>query len=359
MGDDFLSTRLTVLPFQAIHIVQGLVLRRGVNQVILEGTEAAGVLQTVVAALQNAGAVPSDVAALFAEPDRPRILELLKHLADRRFIVPVSARGAAGAPETNLDVLYWQFGQARETVARKLRDLALAFVGVNRLTHRMATAIATWGATNLEVVDDPLLRSVEFFEGPNGCAAEKWPQQLPVPQEVETWMRGQRGRVTCLVATSDFGGQQLLLPWNAFCVEHGVHFLPVTLQDLVGYIGPLVVPKETACLACLRARQNANLIQAEEKRIAEAYAHEGQQVMAAHPAMLSTLADIAAFELHRFYAGLPMWKVGRLIEVNLIGTSMTTRKVFKAPRCPVCSSLHDGVPTSLHKMVPVSAVMNR
>src|SRR4029077_6600279 len=162
-----------------------------------------------------------------------------------------------------------------------------------------------------------------------------WSKPLPAPQEVESWKRSLRGRrVTCIVATSDFGGQQVLLPWNAFCVERGVHFLPVTLQDIVGYIGPLVIPEETACLACLRAGQNGNVIQADEKRIAETDAREGQHVIAAHPAMLSTLADIAAFELHRFYAGLPLWKAGRLIEVNLVATSMTSRKVFKAPRCP-------------------------
>jgi thiazole/oxazole-forming peptide maturase SagC family component len=128
---------------------------------------------------------------------------------------------------------------------------------------------------------------------------------------------------------------------------------------MVGYIGPLVIPGDTACLECLRARQNACLTNATERRVAERGAFDGQRVTAYHPAMVGMVAEAAAFELIRFYAALPQWKVGRLIELNLLSTAMAHRKVLKAPRCPVCSSLHAGVPTSLHKMIPLTAIQNR
>ena len=86
-------------------------------------------------------------------------------------------------------------------------------------------------------------------------------------------------------------------PWNEFCVRHRRPFLPVVLQDLIGYIGPIVVPGETACFECLRARQNSNLINPETQRAAEARAFDGQAIAAAHPAMSASLGAIAGFEL--------------------------------------------------------------
>ncbi|MFB3146853.1 MAG: hypothetical protein ACE1ZO_06975, partial [Nitrospirales bacterium] len=59
-----------------------------------------------------------------------------------------------------------------------------------------------------------------------------------------------------------------------------------------------------------------------------------------HPSMASILGDIAAMEMTKFYSqSMPLWNVGKLIEVNLLATRMTPRKVLKLPRCPVCSPL--------------------
>ena len=162
---------------------------------------------------------------------------------------------------------------------------------------------------------------------------EKWVQSLK-PESLD-----------CLIATSDFGGLQLMRQWNEFCVQHGRHFLPVVLQDLIGYVGPLVIPGETACFECLRARQNANLEEASARRAAEHAAFEGQGIVGCHPAMASVLGDIAAIELTKFYGiRMPIWQVGTLIEVNLLAGRMTPRKVLKVPRCAVCGTLNRAAP---------------
>ena len=154
----------------------------------------------------------------------------------------------------------------------------------------------------------------------------------------------------CLVATSDFGGQSLLREWNQFCVERKRIFLPVVLQDQVGYIGPLVVPGETACFECLLARQNSHKPDRLPSRKIEEVAYEGQSVVGFHPSMAFVLGDIAAFEIIKFFSGaLPGWNVGTLIEINLLSTRMTPRKVLKVPRCPVCSPLITRSPTSPNK----------
>ena len=57
--------------------------------------------------------------------------------------------------------------------------------------------------------------------------------------------------------------------------------------------------------------------------------------------MASILGDIAAIELSKFYGiRMPLWRVGTLIEVNLVAMRLNARKVLKIPRCSVCSILN-------------------
>lgn len=66
--------------------------------------------------------------------------------------------------------------------------------------------------------------------------------------------------------------------------------------------------------------------------------------------MISVLSGVAAFELVKLYGEMvAALNVGTLIEVNLLGTRMTTRKVLRIPRCRVCSSLLEQPSISIHK----------
>src|SRR5262249_10319169 len=149
----------------------------------------------------------------------------------------------------------------------------------------------------------------------------------------------------CIVATSDFGGLTSMRQWNEFCVTRNIHFFPVVLQNLVGYVGPLVVPGETPCFECVRARQNANIEDPTTRAAAEPHAFSSQHVIGFHPSMATILGDIAAVELGKFYGGwLASESVGSLIVVRLLVPSVTTHRVLKIPRCPVCSDLNKRAP---------------
>ncbi len=127
-------------------------------------------------------------------------------------------------------------------------------------------------------------------------------------------------------------------------------FYPALLQNFVGYAGPLVIPQETACFACLQARQNSHSAGYAERRIAERHAFQGQATVAWHPAMLQALAAVAAFDLVKFRNDI-QWEVGTLCELDLLAGSMTRRKVLKAPRCAVCSGLAHRPLVNIHRQL--------
>jgi len=167
MTNTFTATRFKALPFQVIETDTGVILKRGVAQIAIDGKQSLDVVSEILRSMDDAGATPDAICAQFAEPDRPAIRELLQHLASRRFLVPADA-ASTPEPETNADVFYWQFGRSSRQISNVLNRLPIMIVGLNRLARQMAVALNTLGVTNVELVDEPVLRNVALLDA-RGC----------------------------------------------------------------------------------------------------------------------------------------------------------------------------------------------
>lgn len=342
--------RLRALRVQLIETEEGVIIKRGRTELKILGEGAAEVVRTILASATSEGMTRDELCELFGLPDRPAIDSFVRQLEARRILVPGDGTVSEDL-ESSLDIFYWHFNESAEQVAGRLNDRRIAIVGVNHVSRQLTASLAASGMENVEVVDYPLLGNLRLFGDDDRLLEDEWSLEPPISYE-EWASELDPQSLDCLVATSDFGGQQSLRVWNEFCIKHERHFLPVVLQDMIGYVGPLVVPGETACLECLRARQNSQMDDPASRRAAESAAFEGQVVAGFHPAMASILGDIAALELSRFYGGWMRSRMaGTLIEVNLLGTQMTTRKVLKVPRCQVCSTLNLRSSVSVDKNV--------
>jgi molybdopterin-synthase adenylyltransferase len=116
-------------------------------------------------------------------------------------------------------------------------------------------------------------------------------------------------------------------------------FLPVAIQDLVAYVGPLVVPGQTACFECLLRRRYSNLEDAVARERIELRPGAGSHV-ALHPAIVAVAAGAAALEVAKFF--LPLHgarQAGHLLTFNLLASDFGRRRVLKVPRCAVCGSV--------------------
>jgi molybdopterin-synthase adenylyltransferase len=335
--------RLRALPVQLIEVDGGVVLKRGCLEIKIGGEGATRAVQLVLAATAHKGVTREEIYELFPPPRRPAVRHLLEQLVSRRILVPSDGMDPAiESRESSLEVFYWHFGEPAAQVSARLDDRQIVIFGVNGISRQLDASLSASGLRNFRVVDEPRLRNLRLFDDAGQLLAEGWPLFSKPPLALEEWVKEtDLQSLDCLVATSDFGDQQSMREWNKFCVEHHCQFLPVVLQNLIGYVGPLVIPGETACFECLRLRQNAHLEAHQTQRAVEDVAFEGQAVIGFHPSMASILGDIAAFELTKFYSGvLPQWHVGTLIEVNLLAPRLAARKVLKIPRCMVCSPLN-------------------
>jgi bacteriocin biosynthesis cyclodehydratase domain-containing protein len=317
----------------------GVVLRRGRSQILIGGDRAIETVQTLIEMMRGDGATIGEVCSRFAAPDQDAIVEFVEQLSARNFLVPAGSDLIPVDREGPLDVFYWHVGASAAEVNRRLNEVRIAIVGVNHVSQQLARSLKAGGASNFEVIDYPLLRNVSFVDDEGRICRPHWSAVDPVP--FDGWQAGlNAGSFDCLVATSDFGGLRSMERWNRVCLEFGRHFLPVVLQDLVGYVGPFVVPGETACFECFTARMASNRQRQDIEFPSEEMAFDGQRLAGLHPSMASVIGDIAVIELTKFYSGLlPFVRVGSVTEVNLLAMRVESRKVLRAPRCPACSTL--------------------
>jgi bacteriocin biosynthesis cyclodehydratase domain-containing protein len=333
---------LQALPVSLIEFQDGVILKRGCAEFRVSGSGAVDVVRAIVEFASGDGCAREEIIESFAGPDRPAISALIQELEDRRFLVQPGADGPTEGRESNLEVFYWDFGQTEKSVTSRLNEQKVAVLGVNHISRQIASSLRATGFTNFQVVDQPLLRNLRLFSDQQHLDAASWNPFAPEPVDAGRWEEEfGAGSWNCVIATSDFGGATAMREWNEFCVKRKIHFLPVVLQNMVGYVGPFVVPGETPCFECLRARQNSNMQEPELQRAPEGQAFAGQGVIGFHPSMASILGDLAAVEVSKFYGGwMPAQSVGSVIVARMLVPSVTIHKVLKIPRCSVCSSLN-------------------
>lgn len=336
--------RLKMVAVQVLDTGGDVILSRGCTEFKVSGERASEAVRVLLGATAEDGSTRAELLGLFALPDRPEVNRLIQALIDRDIVYAGDPPPPpASEEEAELEVFYWHFRTTAAAALAGLNRRAIAIVGVNHISRRLVAALRDSGTRNVEVVDFTVLRNRRFYDDEGRLRDREWPDPLPSPRSYEAWGEGlEADRLGCLVATSDFGGQPTMRQFNAYCVANGVPFLPILLDRLIGFVGPLVVPGETACYECLRAREASHLEEPEFARATEspAAAWQRQFLSAFHPSAASILADVAVMELTKFLCDALPSRVGRLIEVAPLKPDLRSRKVLRVPRCEVCGALN-------------------
>lgn len=346
MTTDSSPTRYRMLPVHVIEHRGGAILKRGSLETRIGGERAFEVLRRIVEEARE-GAPLERLREHFIEAERPTIDYLLKQLIERRLLVPTDEWPAGG--DTPEGIFYWEFGQDAGAVRSRLREARLVIVGVNEITRELNCVLLRSGFERMVVVDYPVFRNLRLFGDGGALDQRAWGE--PPPMSLAEWEESATtDLVDCLIATSDHGGLHWMRQWNRFCAENCLDFFPVVLQNLIGYIGPYIIPGETACFECVRARQNSHLDRPEEERAFEAVASEAQDVVGFHPAMSGAVANVAAMALvNLFSRTLPFTQVASLIELNLVVPRMVARKVLRIPNCAVCRTMWENAAVSPYR----------
>ena len=247
-----------------------------------------------------------ELVACFPPEAQESIRSLIGELRARRLLLPADAVEDV-TDESPLDVFYWHFGLPDERSPSPPRDELVAVAGSNGTATRLCALLDEAGFGEIAVVGDLPVSGTD---------------RLP--------------SIVTAVSETGFGP---LREWNELVLERGLPFLPVVIEDLVAYVGPLVVPPQTACFECFLRRRYSNLDEAAAREDVE-LRRGGARIVGLHPAISAVAAGAAALELSKFF--IP-WhgarQVGYLLTFNLLASRAARRRVLKVPRCPACGSL--------------------
>ncbi len=342
--------RLISLPIQLIRTNAGALLKRGIVETCVSGPAAYDSIRIVMEETSKRhGATAAKIRSRFSRSSRAYVDKLLHELITRRFLLTEDSHSNSET-HTPLSVYYWHFMLTAETALRQMNRTRFILIGTNSISRQLVQTLQLCGAKNLLVFHHPQHLTTRFVDEQGTIRNNEWPANLPQPQTFSNHIQLEPD--DCIVATSDSGIYASFYDWNRLSLDHGCHFIPIILKDMIGYVGPLVVPGESACFQCFSTRLRSNSITADTDRLLEESYDGNGRVVGFHPAMASILGDIAAFILTTFYSRIPVKQTSsRVFELNLLAFAMTERRILRLPRCPACSPLRKKAVINLYKTV--------
>lgn len=329
---------LQIIPLEDDRVV----VRRGLRGLVVGGAGVPALVQRL-GGLVDGTRTTEEILATFAAEDQDAVVSLLGALAERNLVRSGSPADHAVAGTDPQLQFFAEFTASPSGAAESLADADVLVVGSNLVAASLVRSLVGLGVGTVTVTGHDGLDSGEpagAVPGPgNGTSTSL--RVLPAGSLDDVW--GEPW--SAVVATSDFGEAEGLLDANRAALAAQRPFLPAWVANMIGYVGPLVHPFETACLRCYRLRADAN----DPKRDVNGSvrhrldtAPPARRPVAVLPPMVDVVAAVAAMELVKLVTQVvPCDAVGRVIEVNLVSFRSTVRRVLKVPRCPDCGETMD------------------
>jgi bacteriocin biosynthesis cyclodehydratase domain-containing protein len=324
-----------------------VVLKRGVHQLLVSGPEATAIARFVINKLGDT----SDIDELMAdipEAMRPAATQLLETLRARHLVEYSDEDDAAAWPDLAhaVDTPQWAFFSALSTTPGALQatlaPATVGVVGVNRTSQSLVRGLLRIGLGTVRMVSHPILDNREVVDRWDAEAAG-WADAGRLRRSSARNWEASLVATDLAIATCDFGAAEALLEVNRRSVALGIPFLPGWLEEHAGFVGPLGVARETACLRCFfdqrdgpgRTHNGPSIVAPEGGEAGELGASDNTLRL-----LTAVCGRIAAMEVLKFLTGCaPSGAVGRSIEVSPRTLALFPRRVLKRPRCPDCSEI--------------------
>jgi len=301
-----LPTRPLLKPWYRLSIREtAAVMRYGGSLLEFHGRAAVRLLPLLLPLLDGTRTVEEIVSQL-GEPIRPAVLHALEVLAERQLLSEPMPAGRT----VEFLVATDGYGRDATTVAAALSRARVSVIGSAEAADRIATLLGE----SLDRVE-----RAGFRDDVDADLAVVAPAAHEVP---------------------------LVRSWNEHALERGTTWLQVMPFDgLIAVVGPIFVPRQTACHECYRLRRAANIAAIADR---EEGAYPGS------PAFDAILAGLAATIALRRVALDDSRFVGVLLAVE--ETACTRHVLYRVPRCPVCSTAAGvALPAPWHALVEHAA----
>lgn len=201
-----------------------------------------------------------------------------------------------------------------------LREARVGLLGASRLTNSIRESLETVGIHQIKDL---------------GARLDKVGQAGQKAKKINDTLK----QVDFLVACQESVGFSFFETINEICLATRTRWIRVAIEGTTAYLGPTIVPFETACYVCYEGRLNSNLPDLQD------FLAYKSQVISNHQPMdegdfaplWTLLASQAVIEVARILSGFsPPTTLGRFYEMSVKSPMPVAHNVLRLPRCPVC-----------------------
>ena len=161
--------------------------------------------------------------------------------------------------------------------------------------------------------------------------------------EVEKFVTSQE-ELVCILNNSDLvvlaadEPPIILMNWvNSICVEQGIPFLTLGVNEFHCVAGPFVVPKKSPCINCIDMEDNM-INPYRYELINQLKNYEFPWKEAVFPPLISLISSIVSFEISRYLLTEKSVLVGRTLTINPIDWSFEWEEWHRNSMCTTCHS---------------------
>jgi bacteriocin biosynthesis cyclodehydratase domain-containing protein len=314
-----------------------VVLKRGVHELLISGPEAGDVVSSVIDRLSESS--DSD-AILESLPYSVRSAadRILRAMRTRKLLVE-TVPGDVTPPGTYIapshDAFFAALDANLEAIRTRLLSATLVVYGLNRTSQALVRTILPLGIGAVQALSHPVLDN--YFVG-DAWGADFSDSAYRERLTTTASAAGTDDSADLVIATSDWGRAEALLDINRSTVATATPFLPVWLDGDDGFLGPLVITGETACLRCLVESRHPS--RGPGPTLIAARLNGARALDVSIGPIADICGCIAAMEALKFLTGCaPSAVVGQSVEANQASMIFAARRVLKLARCPDCSDI--------------------
>lgn len=144
-----------------------------------------------------------------------------------------------------------------------------------------------------------------------------------------------------LIVCQETPDPKLFKKINSVCLENGVRWIRVALEGTKAFLGPTVIPHQSACFICYERRVSSNISELDNHLAYKDHLSRSEPLSneGFFPALNSVVGAQVALEVVRLITGfVPPKTIGRFYEFDATSPAVFGHDVLRLPRCPACIS---------------------
>jgi len=296
------------LAFNAISEGQWLARDGEASQWVINGPPWLGKMLHL---LEAGGCTLEDLQSKLADAAQPHeVRSAARDLTAEGVIETVGTNDTCGdTPDAVIETYLSRWDIGPRQVRRVLKGCRLAVVGAGDLAQDMLKALVGSGI-DATVIDD--------LDRLDADAAGK----------------------AMLIAAPSSPGDERCEAVNRIAIEHDLPWLRVSCDAHHGQVGPLFVPRQTACWNCFERRLASNREHSVLHAVGRPAENGNQSIKPAHPPPLfarCVVSHLGALEVLRFLFGHESnHSIGKLLVLSFSDLRISCESVLKLPDCPTC-----------------------